>query len=81
MNKNGAGAFVLALLFFVMLLPGCAEEPVSSGWEQCTGGNAGIFTAEGYYYTSPRKLLYFLDVDNGINVCLCSKIGCTHGSG
>ena len=80
MKRNRGGVFVLALLFFVMLLPGCSDKPFSSGGKQCYSGRDGIFVDEGYYYTSPRKLLYFLDVYNGINVCLCSKIGCSHES-
>lgn len=81
MKRNRGGVFVLALLFFAMLLPGCAEKPVSRVWEQCAGGGRdGIFVDEGYYYTVSSGYLYFMDVNSGVNVCLCSKVGCTHNS-
>ena len=72
-------AFVLALLFCAML-PGCAEEHTDSGWSEGIDGHDGVFTGEGYYYTDSFTYLYFLDVNNGVNVCLCSKIGCKHNT-
>ena len=80
MRKSVLAVF-LVLLFSVVLLPGCAEKPVSRGWEQCAGGGRdGIFVDEGYYYTVSPGYLYFMDVNSGVNVCLCSKVGCTHNS-
>jgi len=72
-------AVALVLLLFEML-PACSPEPANSGkWINC-GDYTGVFSEEGYYYSTLHNCLYFLDVDNGINACLCSKIACPHDS-
>ena len=49
----------------------------SSGWGNASSHD-GVFSDEGYYYLSEHQCLCFLDVANGINVVLCSKVGCPH---
>lgn len=38
----------------------------------------GAFSDVGYYYLTSEGFLYFLDMENGLSVCLCSKAGCLH---
>ena len=38
----------------------------------------GAFSDVGYYYLTSEGFLYFLDTENALSVCLCSKVGCLH---
>ena len=73
--RERMAAFVLVLvLLFCAMLSGCVAEHTDSGWSEGIDGHDGIFTGEGSYYTDFSGYLHFLDVNNGVNVCLCSKV-------
>lgn len=69
---------MVLLLFSSALLTGCKANPIVSSEWQTIDGEGGLFAEGGYYYASYSDFLYFLDISNGNDVCLCSKIGCIH---
>ena len=46
-------------------------------WVWASNDN-GAFSDVGYYYLTSEGFLYFLDTENALSVCLCSKVGCLH---
>ena len=74
-------ALALALLF-LLGATGCSKEVESSEWERTMlwdpARQTGAFSNEGYYYTDRDGQLCFLDLKNGGNVILCSKVACLH---
>ena len=75
-NKHRFFAAVLALALLFCLF-GCSREKPVGDW-QGEGYRATAFSDEGYYYLNTDGLLCFLDIKNGGNVILCSKVGCPH---
>ena len=76
---------VMSLAVAVLLLlaaAGCSKEVKSSPWERTMRWNpakrTGAFSNEGYYYQDHKGQLCFLDLKNGGNVILCSKVACLH---
>ena len=69
---------VTLVLLLACVLPGCARVP-ETDWVPYAS-MTGAFWEQGYYYFSSAGCLYFLDVEKGVNVCLCSKVGCPHDS-
>ena len=71
----------LAVLF-ILCAAGCSKEVESSPWERTMrwnpGRSASTFSDEGYYYHDHKGQLCFLDLKNGGNVVLCSKVACLH---
>lgn len=53
-------------------------DPSDGSWAGVDSGSDGIFSDDGYYYLTKDNCLCFLDVNNGINVVLCAKVGCPH---
>ena len=81
--KAFAKAITTLLVFLqVMGLCSCAKkEEASNEWVGMSGASEGAISDTGYYYLN-QGLLYFVDFQNGVNVCLCNKAGCLHeGSG
>lgn len=74
--SKGMLLIILMLLLFLLLAAGCTPSS-SADWVPYMS-STGAFGEQGYYYLSSSECLYFLDVDKGINVCLCSKVGCPH---
>ena len=70
------------LLVFLMVLSLCScakkEEPEKNEWGSASILREGAISDTGYYYLNSRRLLYYVDFESGVNVCLCSKAGCTH---
>ena len=73
---------ILLALLMVLSLCSCAKkEEASNEWVGMSGASEGAISDTGYYYLN-QGLLYYVDFQNGVNVCLCSKAGCSHdGSG
>ena len=76
---------ILALALIVLLLLGaigCSRKAESSPWERAMRWDpvkmAQTFSDEGYYYDDHKGQLCFLDLKNGGNVILCSKVACLH---
>ena len=70
------------LLLAAVLLAGC-RQPITDmslpdEWVVLPQADEGAFSEHGYYYTTPQGVLYFLDLTNGGNVALCSRVGCKH---
>ena len=72
---------VSILLVFLMVLSLCActkkEETDKNEWVNVVEIREGAISDTGYYYLN-QGLLHYVDFQNGVNVCLCSKAGCTH---
>ena len=70
------------LLAAALLLAGChqptTDMPLPDEWVVLPQADEGAFSEHGYYYTTPQGVLYFLDLTNGGNVALCSRVGCKH---
>lgn len=70
------------LLLAVVLLAGCRQPTTDMSlpdeWVVLPQADEGAFSEHGYYYTTPQGVLYFLDLTNGGNVALCSRVGCKH---
>ena len=69
-------AFIIIIVLLLLLPTGCTPSS-STDWVPYMS-LTGAFGEQGYYYISSSECLYFLDVENGLNVCLCSKVGCPH---
>lgn len=67
----------LFIIMVLLLLPAGCTPSSSTDWVPYRS-STGAFGEQGYYYISSAGCLYFLDVENSINVCLCSKVGCPH---
>lgn len=72
----------ILLLAAVLLLAGCHQPTTDMSlpeeWVVVSQADEGAFSEHGYYYTTPQGVLYFLDLTNGGNVALCSRVGCKH---
>lgn len=72
----------ILLLAAVLLLAGCHQPTTDMSlpdeWVVLPQADEGAFSEHGYYYTTPQGILYFLDIANGGNVALCSRVGCKH---
>ena len=72
---------VSVLLVFLTVLGLCActkkEETAKNDWVNVVGIREGAISDTGYYYLN-QGLLHYVDFQNGVNVCLCSKAGCAH---
>ena len=70
------------LLAAALLLDGCHQPTTDMSlpdeWVVLPQADEGAFSEHGYYYTTPQGVLYFLDLTNGGNVALCSRVGCKH---
>ena len=74
---------VAVLLVFLQVMGLCAcakKEEVSSEWVGVEETRQGAISDTGYYYLNNQNLLYYVDFQRGINVCLCNKAGCPHGT-
>ena len=72
---------ILLAFLTVLSLCSCAKkEEVSSEWVGVEETRQGAISDTGYYYLNNQNLLYYVDFQNGINVCLCNKAGCPHGT-
>ena len=71
----------LAVLF-ILCAAGCSKGAENGEWERTMrwnpGRSASTFSDEGYYYNDRNGQLCFLDLKNGGNVVLCSKVACLH---
>ncbi len=81
MRKFRIMAFILTVLLLLGTV-GCSKEAERSPWVQplrwTPGRRASTFSDEGYYYHDHKGQLCFLDLKNGGNVILCSKVACLH---
>ena len=73
---------LVLLLALMLLLAGCSNNVQNNHSERTSHWyprrDTNSFSDAGYYYTDHDGQLCFLDLKNGGNVILCSKVACLH---